>query len=286
MRSSVRRRPSAADARPADARPSARARRPVPAGGGPCEALGLTWIPAPTSLRVEACSKTWTSNPSRSSASAAVRPPIPAPTIAIEASVLRHRARTVGRMLALPLDEAGGDRVTVTLPPDLSEQALSRALDEFVAAVGSEHVLTSEADLLEFRDPFWHRDWDDYEASAVVQPETVEEVQEIVRIANEHKVPIWVSGVGKNNGYGGSSPRVRGSVVVNLRRIESRARDERGIGLRGHRARRPLVRPPRRDSGGRPQADAVRPRPRLGQRGREHARTTGSPTCPTASTRA
>ncbi len=109
--------------------------------------------------------------------------------------------------------------MTVTLPPDLSEQALSRALDEFVAAVGSEHVLTSEADLLEFRDPFWYRGWDDYEASAVVQPETVEEVQEIVRIANEHKVPIWVSGVGKNNGYGGSSPRVRGSVVVNLRRM-------------------------------------------------------------------
>ena len=109
--------------------------------------------------------------------------------------------------------------MTVTLPPDLSEQALSRALDEFVAAVGSEHVLTSEADLLEFRDPFWYRGWDDYEASAVVQPETVEEIQEIVRIANQHRVPIWVSGVGKNNGYGGSSPRVRGSVVVNLRRM-------------------------------------------------------------------
>jgi 4-cresol dehydrogenase (hydroxylating) flavoprotein subunit len=122
-------------------------------------------------------------------------------------------------MLALPLDEAGGDRVTVTLPPDLSEQALSSALDEFVAAVGSEHVLTAEEDLLEFRDPFWYRGWDDYEASAVVQPESVEEIQEIVRIANEHRVPLWVSGVGKNNGYGGSSPRVRGSVVVNLRRM-------------------------------------------------------------------
>ena len=109
--------------------------------------------------------------------------------------------------------------MTVTLPPDLSEQALSRALEEFAAAVGSEHVLTSEEDLLEFRDPFWYLGWDDYEASAVVQPESVEEIQEILRIANEHKVPIWVSGVGKNNGYGGSSPRVRGSVVVNLRRM-------------------------------------------------------------------
>jgi 4-cresol dehydrogenase (hydroxylating) len=121
-------------------------------------------------------------------------------------------------MLA-PRTDRGGDRVTVTLPPDLSEQALSRALDELVAAVGSEHVLTSAEDLLEFRDPFWYRGWDDYEASAVVQPESVEEIQEILRIANEHKVPLWVSGVGRNNGYGGSSPRVRGSVVVNLRRM-------------------------------------------------------------------
>jgi 4-cresol dehydrogenase (hydroxylating) flavoprotein subunit len=109
--------------------------------------------------------------------------------------------------------------VTLTLPPDLSEQALSRALDAFGAVVGPEHVLSAEEDLLEFRDPFWFRAWDDYEASAVVQPRTVEEIQAIVRIANEHKVPLWVSGVGKNNGYGGSSPRVRGSVVVNLLRM-------------------------------------------------------------------
>jgi 4-cresol dehydrogenase (hydroxylating) len=109
--------------------------------------------------------------------------------------------------------------VTVTLPPDLSESALSAALDEFRAVVGAGHVLTSEEDLVEYRDPFWFKDWDDYEASAVVQPATVEEIQAIVRIANERKVPLWVSGVGKNNGYGGSSPRVRGSVVVNLRRM-------------------------------------------------------------------
>ena len=71
----------------------------------------------------------------------------------------------------------------------------------------------------EFRDPFWHLDWDDYEAAAVVQPATVEEIQAIVRIANEHRVPLWTTSTGRNNGYGGSSPRVRGSVVVNLRRM-------------------------------------------------------------------
>jgi 4-cresol dehydrogenase (hydroxylating) len=40
-----------------------------------------------------------------------------------------------------------------------------------------------------------------------------------VRLANEHRVPLWTTSQGRNNGYGGSSPRVRGSVVVNLRRM-------------------------------------------------------------------
>ena len=80
---------------------------------------------------------------------------------------------------------------TSPLPPGVTEAALSRALDAFTAAVGADHVLTSEAELREFRDPFQHRDWDDYAASAVVMPATVEEIQAIVRLANEHRVPLW-----------------------------------------------------------------------------------------------
>ena len=77
----------------------------------------------------------------------------------------------------------------------------------------------SEADLREFRDPFAYETWDDYTASAVVMPDTVEEIQEIVRVANEHKVPLWTHGTGRNNGYGGPAPRVRGSVILSLRRM-------------------------------------------------------------------
>jgi 4-cresol dehydrogenase (hydroxylating) len=110
--------------------------------------------------------------------------------------------------------------MTSVLPPAVTDQALGEALDGFRAAVGEAHVLTSEADLREFRDPYWFMGWDDYEASAVVQPESVEQIQEILRVANRFGVPLWVSSQGRNNGYGGSSPRVRGSVVVNLRRMD------------------------------------------------------------------
>jgi 4-cresol dehydrogenase (hydroxylating) len=111
------------------------------------------------------------------------------------------------------------DQLSTVLPPELSERAFEAALDAFRAVVGADFVLTSPEEMREYRDPFWHLDWDDYAASAVLQPDSVEQIQAILRIANEHRVPLWVTSQGRNNGYGGSSPRVRGSVVVNLRRM-------------------------------------------------------------------
>ena len=71
--------------------------------------------------------------------------------------------------------------MSLILPPDVTEASLERALDDLRAVVGAEHVLTAPDDLREFRDPFWHLAWDDYEAAAVVQPASVEEIQAIVR---------------------------------------------------------------------------------------------------------
>jgi 4-cresol dehydrogenase (hydroxylating) flavoprotein subunit len=96
---------------------------------------------------------------------------------------------------------------------------LDHSIDEFTAAVGADAVLTSDEDLREFRDPFAYSTWDDYTGSAVLLPETVEQIQEIVRIANRHRVPLWTHGQGRNNGYGGPAPRVKGSVIVSLRRM-------------------------------------------------------------------
>ena len=68
---------------------------------------------------------------------------------------------------------------TRPLPPGVSEAGFARAVDAITAALGADKVLTSDADLREFRDPFQHATWDDYTASAVVMPTTVEEIQAI-----------------------------------------------------------------------------------------------------------
>ena len=128
--------------------------------------------------------------------------------------------------------------MTSVLPTDLTEQALDAALDGFRAAVGAEHVLTDVEQLREFRDPYWFAAWDDYEASAVVQPESVEELQAVVRIANDRGVPLWVSSQGRNNGYGGSSPACARGRRREPAADEPRARDRRRRRLCGRRARR------------------------------------------------
>ena len=113
-------------------------------------------------------------------------------------------------------------------------------------------------------------------------PTTVEEIQEIVRIANRYGVPLWTIGQGRNNGYGGPGPARLGLGDREPARDEQGARDRRGVRLRGRRAGRALVRPLRGDQGGRPQADAVDRRRRLGERRSATRSTTASPTCPTA----
>ncbi len=98
-------------------------------------------------------------------------------------------------------------------------EQLADALDRFTAALGPDKVLTEPAQLDEFRDPFSNPTWDDFTGSAVVLPTTVEEVQAVVRIANETGVPLWTHSTGRNNGYGGPAPRVKGSVIVSLRNM-------------------------------------------------------------------
>ena len=109
--------------------------------------------------------------------------------------------------------------MATVLPAGVTESSLDGAVQGFVDALGSDAVLTSAEDLVEFRDPYDFKGSDEYTPSAVVVPTTVEEVQAVVRIANEFKVPLWTFGQGRNNAYGGPAPRVRGSVIVNLREM-------------------------------------------------------------------
>ena len=107
------------------------------------------------------------------------------------------------------------------LPPGVTAADFAAACREFAAAVGNDWVLTSDDDLKPYRDHYSPVPLAEEEllASAAVAPTTVEQVQAIVRTANRYKTPLYPISTGKNFAYGGPAPNVRGSVVVDLKRM-------------------------------------------------------------------
>jgi 4-cresol dehydrogenase (hydroxylating) flavoprotein subunit len=110
--------------------------------------------------------------------------------------------------------------MALVLPPNVSEKNFQKALDAFAGVVGRQWVLSTEEDRNTYMDIYAPGDGDQHIPSAAVGPQSAEEVQAIVRIANEFKVPVWPISRGKNLGYGAAAPRMSGTVVLDLGRMK------------------------------------------------------------------
>lgn len=109
----------------------------------------------------------------------------------------------------------------MVLPPNVSAANFASALGQFKAVVGANWVFTSDADAALYRDSYsiYWGESEEKVASAAVAPATVEEVQQIVRIANRYRIPLYPISTGRNLTYGGSAPTLSGSVIVDLKRM-------------------------------------------------------------------
>lgn len=110
---------------------------------------------------------------------------------------------------------------TVRVPPGVSPADFNRVLGAWRDTVGAQWVFTSPEDVGLYRDaysPYWDEP-EERVASAAVAPSTLEEVQAVVRVANEHRVPLYAISTGRNLAYGGSAPVYSGSVVLDLKRL-------------------------------------------------------------------
>ncbi len=105
------------------------------------------------------------------------------------------------------------------LPPGLNTADFEDALQAFRRIVGRDHVFTGD-DLVSYVDPYSiAADPNAHATPAAVAPQSAEEVQAILRAANQHHVPLWPISCGKNHGYGGAAPRMAGTVVLDLNRM-------------------------------------------------------------------
>ncbi|KPF91590.1 FAD-linked oxidase [Novosphingobium sp. AAP83] len=102
---------------------------------------------------------------------------------------------------------------------------LAAALQDFAAIVGTENVFNSDQDRNAYADHF-AQDPETHLPIAAVAPTSRDQVRDIVRVANRHKVALWPISRGKNFGYGGAAPVMKGSVVLDLSRLKAIDFDE------------------------------------------------------------
>jgi 4-cresol dehydrogenase (hydroxylating) len=109
----------------------------------------------------------------------------------------------------------------MSIPPNVSPEAFNAALGAWRASVGPEWVFTADEDVALYRDAYspFYGEKEERVASAAVAPANVEQVQAVVRTANEHRIPLYPISTGRNLAYGGSAPVYSGSVVLDLKRM-------------------------------------------------------------------
>lgn len=105
------------------------------------------------------------------------------------------------------------------LPKGVSRSDLDRAFKEFAGIVGAKWTSRAEDDRRAYSDHYNAGDPLEFVSGGFVAPESVGEVQAIVKVANRFGVPLWPVSTGKNLAYGGAAPRVSGTVMLDLKRM-------------------------------------------------------------------
>lgn len=88
------------------------------------------------------------------------------------------------------------------LAPGLTRADFAGAMKAFRGVVGAEWVFGDEEAVAPWEKAYIPDPAHRYKPVGAVCPQSLEEVQAIVRIANQYRQPIWPVSTGKNMGYG------------------------------------------------------------------------------------
>jgi 4-cresol dehydrogenase (hydroxylating) len=109
--------------------------------------------------------------------------------------------------------------VKLILPPGVTKARFDQAMAAFARAIGAEWVLATDEDRETYLDMYSPGREESHAASAALAPASVEQIQAVLKIANEFRIPLWPISRGKNFGYGGAAPRMPGTVMLDLGRM-------------------------------------------------------------------
>ncbi|MDX9874037.1 MAG: FAD-binding oxidoreductase [Spongiibacteraceae bacterium] len=105
------------------------------------------------------------------------------------------------------------------LPQGVDRANFDQAIAKFRNLLGAENVLVEEQQLVPYQKVMMSTEDANHAPSAAVTATTVEQVQGVVKICNEHKIPIWTISTGRNFGYGSAAPVQRGQVILDLKKM-------------------------------------------------------------------
>lgn len=136
-------------------------------------------------------------------------------------------------MTSLPIDRrallgvgvAGAAALTLagckgtTLAPGVSKADFAGFMAAAKSIVGAEWVAGDAAAVKPWTKSYVPDPGGRHAPIGAVAPVSVEEVQELVRIANRFRQPVWPVSTGKNMGYGMTTTAAPGQVVLDLKRM-------------------------------------------------------------------
>ena len=136
-------------------------------------------------------------------------------------------------MSSLPIDRrallgasvAGAAALTLagckgtTLAPGVSKADFAGFIAAAKSVVGAEWVAGDAAAVKPWTKTYVPDPGGRHAPIGAVAPASVEEVQELVKLANKFKQPLWPVSTGKNMGYGMTSTAAPGQVVLDLKRM-------------------------------------------------------------------
>lgn len=105
------------------------------------------------------------------------------------------------------------------LPRGVTQEAFGKALEMFRALLGDANVLVRSEQLVPYNKIMMPVENAAHAPSAALTATTVEQIQGIVKICNEHRIPIYPISTGRNFGYGSAAPVQRGQIILDLKKM-------------------------------------------------------------------
>ena len=106
-----------------------------------------------------------------------------------------------------------------TLPHGVSATSFSQAIAEFRGILGPDNVLVTDERVAPYRKIYIPSEDRRHVPCGALTPSTVEQIQQIVAVANKHRIPLWSISTGHNIGYGEAAPATAGQMVLDLRKM-------------------------------------------------------------------